>query len=249
MSAPPSGNAPSGAGLVGASGLADPPAPVAALFGDRLPLAVAYAELLAGAGVERGLIGPREVDRLWTRHLLNCAVLADELPAGAAVLDVGSGAGLPGIVLAVRRPDLRVTLLEPMLRRVTFLEQAVTTLALDETVSVVRGRAEDAAVRRSLGGQRWIVARAVAPLDRLAGWCLPLLAEDGRLLALKGESAAAEVERTATAIRRSGGSVVGTRALGGLGGPGGPAGSEQTWVVEVRRDGKRAGTGRGGRAR
>jgi 16S rRNA (guanine527-N7)-methyltransferase len=206
-------------------------------------VAVAYAQLLADAGVQRGLIGPREVERLWSRHLLNCAVLADELPKGADVVDVGSGAGLPGLVLAVRRPDLRVTLLEPMQRRVAFLEEAVTRLALDETVTVVRGRAEDGAVRRLLGRRPWVVARAVAPLDRLAGWCLPLLTEEGRLLAMKGARAAEEVAQSEVAISRAGGRVVETRVLAAEGAP------DPTWVVEVRpaAHGRSSGRGRRGR--
>jgi 16S rRNA (guanine527-N7)-methyltransferase len=229
-------------------GLGAVPAVAGELFGDRLPLAVRFAELLAAVGVERGLIGPREVPRLWTRHLLNCAVLTDELPRGAAVLDVGSGAGLPGLVLALRRPELRVTLLEPMQRRVAFLEEAVTMLGVDESVSVVRGRAEDGAVRRRLGPQEWVVARAVAPLDRLAGWCLPLLVPDGRLLALKGERAEAEAAAAASAVTRLGGRVTGVRRLaveGALGG-GSAEGFDPTWVVEVRRSGS-GPAGRNGR--
>ncbi len=140
-------------------------------------------ELLATHGVERGLLGPREVPRLWERHLLNCAVLEPLIPADAAGLcDVGSGAGLPGLVLAALRPDLAVTVLEPLLRRTTFLTEAVDALGLTR-VEVLRGRAEDWAGRRT-----WpvVTARAVAPLDRLAGWCLPLLTPGGLLLALKG---------------------------------------------------------------
>jgi 16S rRNA (guanine527-N7)-methyltransferase len=147
-----------------------------------------YAELLAGAGVERGLIGPREVPRLWERHLLNSAVLAELIPDGADVVDVGSGAGLPGLPLALVRPDLRVTLLEPLLRRSTFLQEAVPMLGLADRVRVVRGRAEDHAARYDV-----VTARAVAPLDRLVGWCWPLVAVDGQLLAMKGSAAASEV--------------------------------------------------------
>lgn len=227
------------------------PAAAQALFGERFGLAERYAQLLAAAGVERGLIGPREVPRLWSRHLVNCAVLADELPHGAALVDVGSGAGLPGLVLAIRRPDLRVTLLEPMLRRVAFLEEAVTSLALDETVTVVRGRAEESAVRRMLGPQEYVVARAVAPLERLVAWCLPLLADGGRLLALKGERAPDEVRSAEAGIARSGGRVCGVRQLAVEddrptgGGPGG----DGTWVVEVRRAAGRPGAGSGRRGR
>lgn len=226
--------------------VADRPAspPVAAeLFGSRLALAETYADALASAGVERGLIGPREVPRLWERHLLNCALLADELPADAAVVDVGSGAGLPGLVLAIRRPDLRVTLLEPMLRRVTFLREMVTSLALDETVSVVRGRAEESAVREALGPRHWAVARAVAPLDRLAGWCLPLLAPGGRLLALKGVRAEEEAASASRALAGAGGRLVAVHALAG------GVGVEPTWVVVVERTGAKRPTRREKRSR
>jgi len=240
----PPGPTPAGSEVAGPPvadpGLGEVPSAAASLFGDRLPVALAYAELLASAGVERGLLGPREVPRLWSRHLLNCAVLADELPVDARVLDVGSGAGLPGLVLAIRRPDLHVTLLEPMQRRVAFLDEAVTSLRLGGTVSVVRGRAEDGTVRRSLGRQQWVVARAVAPLERLASWCLPLLAEDGRLLALKGATAAEEAGSAAGAIERIGGVVVGSRVVAPL------DSVDPTWVVEVRRGGLRPGA-RGGR--
>ena len=174
------------------------------VFGDRLPLAVAYAELLATDGVVRGLIGPREAPRIWERHLINCGVITEMISIGASVVDVGSGAGLPGIVLAVARPDLTVTLVEPLARRTAFLSEAVTRLGLDATVTVVRGRAEELA-----GGPLTadvVTARAVAPLDRLAGWCLPLAAIGGRLLALKGASAADEVAEHRDAIARLGGS-------------------------------------------
>ena len=166
-----------------------PPAAAAELFGAALPRAAKYAELLAGAGVERGLIGPREVDRLWDRHLLNCAVIAEEIPEGALVVDVGSGAGLPGIVIALTRVDVQVALLEPLLRRTVFLEEAVAELELDN-VTVVRGRAEEWAGRMDADV---VTARAVAPLERLVGWCLPLLRANGRMLALKGETAATEL--------------------------------------------------------
>ena len=175
------------------------------VFGDRLPLAVAYAELLVTDGVVRGLIGPREAPRIWDRHLINCAVIAEIIPIGAYVVDVGSGAGLPGIVLAVARPDLTITLVEPLARRTAFLSEAVTALGLDATVTVVRGRAEDLAAGPPVAAEV-VTARAVAPLDRLAGWCLPLAAVGGRLLALKGASAADEVAEHRDAIARLGGS-------------------------------------------
>jgi 16S rRNA (guanine527-N7)-methyltransferase len=173
-----------------------------ALFGDRLDLAAEYAGLLATDGVIRGLIGPREAPRLWDRHLLNCAAVVELIPHGASVVDVGSGAGLPGIVLAVARPDLAVTLIEPLARRVSFLDEAVTALGLDESVTVVRARAEESR-ERPLADV--VTARAVAPLDRLGGWCLPLAAIGGRLLALKGASAADEVAEHREALTRLGG--------------------------------------------
>jgi 16S rRNA (guanine527-N7)-methyltransferase len=147
-----------------------------------------YAAWLAGAGVERGLLGPREADRLWDRHLLNCAVVGVLLAPGDRVVDVGSGAGLPGIPLALARPDCTVVLLEPLARRAAFLDEVVADLGLAPRVTVVRGRAEDHA-----GTYDVVTARAVAPLERLAGWCLPLLRPGGRLLAIKGARAAAEV--------------------------------------------------------
>ena len=174
-----------------------PPATPAAraLFGPALPVAQRYAELLAGTGIAHGHLGPREVPRLWDRHLANSAVVADLLPVGAHVVDVGSGAGLPGVPLAIRRADLRVVLLEPMLRRTAFLEQVVTSLELSAQVQVVRGRAEESTVQAQLGAGSWVTARAVAPLERLLAWCLPLLAPGGRLLALKGSTATDEVRR------------------------------------------------------
>jgi 16S rRNA (guanine527-N7)-methyltransferase len=148
----------------------------------------AYADLLATTGVERGLIGPREAPRLWERHLLNCAALAELVPNDATVLDVGSGAGLPGIPLALVRPDLSVTLLEPLLRRSTFLEEAVEVLSLEDRVTVVRGRAEDHEGRYAV-----VTARAVAPMTRLVGWCLPRVRPGGVLLAMKGAGAPEEI--------------------------------------------------------
>lgn len=166
-----------------------------------------YAELLATAGVERGLIGPREVPRLWDRHLLNCAVAVPLVPPDADVIDVGSGAGLPGIVWALVRPDIIVTCLEPLQRRATFLEEAVAELGLTGRVHVVRARAED--IVRGRGPvtslrARVVTARAVAPMERLAGWTVPLVQPGGELLALKGRSAAEEVEASRAALERLG---------------------------------------------
>lgn len=179
-----------------------PPDAAARLFGPRLSLASRYVEWLAGAGVERGLLGPREVPRLWDRHVLNSAALAPLLSPGESVVDVGSGAGLPGIPLALAQPSCTYVLLEPLLRRSTFLSEVVADLGLDH-VTVVRARAEEVAG----SGYDVAVARAVAPLDRLAGWCLPLLRPGGRLLALKGDRAeeeAATVPRLRPRVDRVG---------------------------------------------
>lgn len=164
---------------------------VSAIFGPRLELAQRYADWLATAGVERGLLGPREVDRLWERHVLNSAVIGELLDHGERVVDIGSGAGLPGLPLAIARPDLQVVLLEPMLRRVEFLQEVVTDLGL--AVEVVRGRAEERSVRERLGGSDAAVSRAVAALDKLTKWSMPLLKREGRMLAIKGERAPDEV--------------------------------------------------------
>ncbi|GAA3819057.1 16S rRNA (guanine(527)-N(7))-methyltransferase RsmG [Streptomyces chiangmaiensis] len=180
-----------------------PPAPeqAAEVFGDRFADAVRYAELLAEAGVQRGLIGPREVPRLWERHLLNCAVLSEVVPDGVSVCDVGSGAGLPGIPLALVREDLKITLLEPLLRRTNFLTEVVELLGLDH-VTVVRGRAEE--VMGQLPPVQVVTARAVAPLDRLAAWGIPLLRPYGEMLALKGDTAEEELKSAATALTKLG---------------------------------------------
>jgi 16S rRNA (guanine527-N7)-methyltransferase len=180
------------------------PLPAASsIFGANLDKAVHYAGLLATDGVERGLIGPREPERLWTRHLLNCAVVAELFPQGARVVDVGSGAGLPGLVLALVRPDLRLDLVEPLARRAQFLSEAIEALELDDRVAVHRGRAEEPSVISAVGETQWVTARAVAPLDRLVGWCLPLLAGGGQLAALKGATAEAEINDHRQAIKRA----------------------------------------------
>ena len=157
--------------------------------------------------MERGLIGPREVPRLWDRHLLNCAVVVPLIPVGADVIDVGSGAGLPGIVWAITRSDLHVICLEPLQRRATFLQETVDDLGIRDRVDVVRARAEDIVRGRgpvtSLRAEV-VTARAVAPLERLAGWTVPLVKPGGQLLALKGRSAAEEVEASHSALERLG---------------------------------------------
>jgi 16S rRNA (guanine527-N7)-methyltransferase len=180
--------------VTAAAALPTPPSSAVEVFGERLPLAVAYGERLATDGLVRGLIGPREVPRLWERHLLNCAVVTDLVPPSARVVDVGSGAGLPGVAMACRRADLGVDLVESLARRVTFLREVIGALGLDEMVRVVHGRAEDPAVRAVVGDADWVTARAVAPLDRLVRWCVPLLRPGGTLLAIKGEQVDVEVD-------------------------------------------------------
>lgn len=179
-----------------------PPAPELArgVFADALSIAQRFAVLLATEATVRGLIGPREVPRLWERHLVNCALITDLVPEGSSVCDVGSGAGLPGIVMAVRRPDLAVTLVEPLLRRTTFLDEAVASLDL-ENVEVVRSRAE------ALHGIRTfdvVTSRAVAPMTRLSEWSLPLVRTGGLFLAMKGSSVQAELDAAMSAIRSGG---------------------------------------------
>lgn len=176
-----------------------PPAAAGEVFGTALSLATRYADLLVGAGVERGLIGPREADRIWDRHLLNCAVVAPAIPAGATVYDVGSGAGLPGLVLAIVRPDLRLLLVEPLERRVTFLTEAIALLGLGH-VEVCRARADE--VRAPAADV--VVARAVAPLGRLAGWCLPMVRPGGTFVAMKGARAADELAAAEPVLTRLG---------------------------------------------
>jgi 16S rRNA (guanine527-N7)-methyltransferase len=145
----------------------------------------AYADFLKGAGIERGLIGPREGDRIWERHILNSLFVTQLLPQGASLFDIGSGAGLPGIVIALARPDLKVTLIEPLERRVEFLKEAVE----GTEIQVIRGRAQD--VKKSAD---YVTARAVAALDKLKKMSWHMLKMNGALLAMKGESAAKEME-------------------------------------------------------
>jgi 16S rRNA (guanine527-N7)-methyltransferase len=164
------------------------PSIVGELYPQSVDRLTAYADLLATEGTLRGLIGPREVPRLWERHLLNCAVLERLIPREATVADIGTGAGLPGIVLALVRPDLHVSLVEPLLRRTTFLLEAVERLDL-RNAEVVRSRAEDLPA----ASFDVVASRAVAPLGKLAGWCLPLCVEGGLMLAMKGASAAEEL--------------------------------------------------------
>ena len=165
----------------------------------------AYAGILETNGVQYGLIGPREVPRLWERHLLNCAVVAEPelglIPHAVSVADVGSGAGLPGLVWAIIRPDVHLTLIEPLLRRATFLSDTVAELGLDTQVTVVRGRAEDI-IRAGAHGFDVVTARAVAALEKLLPWTAPLVRPGGKLVLLKGASADTEIV-AATAIAKS----------------------------------------------
>ncbi|MEJ7634669.1 16S rRNA (guanine(527)-N(7))-methyltransferase RsmG [Aeromicrobium sp.] len=191
------------------------------MFSSRLPLAVEYARILATDGVVKGLIGPREVPRIWDRHIMNSAVVAPRVPENSSVADIGTGAGLPGLVWAIARPDLRVSLVEPLLRRTTFLDETVEALGLDN-VSVVRARAEDVDETYDV-----VTARAVAALDKLGRWCLPLVSRGGVLLALKGRTAQAEVDTATATLHRLGAKtiVVATYANGDV----------PTTVVEVTK--------------
>jgi 16S rRNA (guanine527-N7)-methyltransferase len=177
-----------------------PPARADRVFGDRLRLAERFTAILADSGVSHGLIGPREVPRLWERHVLNCAVIHPAIPPDQKVIDVGSGAGLPGIALAIARPDLELHLVEPMLRRTNWLSMAIEELELTNVI-VHRGRAEEfSGILRA----PVVTARAVARLSELAKWCLPLLLPGGSLLAIKGLSVTEEVETDRAALRRLG---------------------------------------------
>lgn len=171
------------------------------IFGDRLGLAQRYVEHLATSGTERGLIGPREVPRLWSRHVLNCAVIESAIAHGSHVADVGSGAGLPGLCLAIARLDLELTLIEPLERRVIWLQEVVDDLGLGN-VTVMRTRAELAV---GMVNADVVTARAVSALSKLAGLTIPLLNGKGEVVAIKGRSAAEEIEQAAKVIRKLGG--------------------------------------------
>lgn len=184
--------------------IASPPVPavVAERFSPSAAALLArYAEWLADAGTVRGLLGPREVPRLWDRHLLNSAALAELLPEGTRLVDIGTGAGLPGLAVACVRPDVRVDLVESLQRRTDFLTEVVSDLRLDDRVRVIRGRAEDKAVVAQVGSAPFVTARAVASLEKLVRWAFPLLAPGGALLALKGTSAEEELREAAAVIR------------------------------------------------
>jgi 16S rRNA (guanine527-N7)-methyltransferase len=195
------------------AGMAPAPDIARTIFGTRLAQAERYADLLATAGVERGLIGPREVGRLWDRHLLNSAAVSELLKPGDRLVDIGSGAGLPGIPLAIAKPDLQVVLVEPLLRRSNFLMEAVELLRLP--VEVVRGRAEERSVRSRVSGADAVVSRAVAGLDKLTRWSLPLLRSGGQMLAVKGERAEQEVAEHRRVMTALGATDVRVVACGG----------------------------------
>jgi 16S rRNA (guanine527-N7)-methyltransferase len=153
-----------------------------------------FADILAQDGVRLGLIGPREVERIWDRHILNCAALTELIEDGQSIIDIGSGAGLPGIVLAILKPNSKVTLIEPMQRRTDFLTQAKADLGLTN-VEIIRGRAEGQKVTAQI-----VTSRAVAPLDKLLAWSWPLVRKGGKVLAIKGEKAQEELENAQKVI-------------------------------------------------
>jgi 16S rRNA (guanine527-N7)-methyltransferase len=197
-----------------------PPDSAAGVFGALLPVATEFVARLASDGVTRGLIGPREVPRLWERHVLNSAVVAEVVPIGARVVDVGSGAGLPGIPLGIARPDLELVLVEPMARRVEFLEEVVAALAAPAGLRwrVVRGRAEERSVAKAVGPVDVVTARAVAPLPRLVGWCRGLMRPGTQLVALVGASTLTELPSLVPELEAAGMRDVHPRAVGaGLG--------------------------------
>lgn len=173
-----------------------------------------YAGWLADAGTVRGLLGPREVPRLWDRHLLNSIALAELIPSDVRLVDIGSGAGLPGLAVALVRPDLRVDLVESLLRRTDFLTEVVRDLGLEDRVRVIRGRAEDPSVVAGSGRADFVTARAVAPLDKLVRWSFPLLRSGGSLVAMKGATAEAELAEHSSALRRARAQVVGVVECG-----------------------------------
>lgn len=170
------------------------------VFGDRLPVAQRYVHHLASSGIERGLIGPREVPRLWERHVLNCAVVQELIEQGATVADVGSGAGLPGLCLAIARPDLSLTLIEPLERRVIWLTEVVEDLGL-ENVDIMRSRAEQAV---GYVEADYVTARAVSALVGLLDITLPILRGTGQLLALKGRTATEEITKAKKKLNKYG---------------------------------------------
>ena len=171
------------------------------VFGDQLEVARGFIAHLASSGIERGLLGPREVPRLWGRHVLNCAVVADLMAPGTTVVDVGSGAGLPGLAIAIARPDLHLHLVEPLERRVFWLNEVIDDLSLTK-VTVHRARAEQV-IGEVVGD--YVTARAVSALSTLAGWMIPLAKPGGEVLAIKGRSAPEEIEKARKVIHKLGG--------------------------------------------
>ncbi|MGV0109259.1 MULTISPECIES: 16S rRNA (guanine(527)-N(7))-methyltransferase RsmG [unclassified Arthrobacter] len=171
------------------------------IFGGRIETARAFVAHLASSGIERGLLGPREVPRLWGRHVLNCAVVADLMAVDTTVVDVGSGAGLPGLAIAIARPDLELHLVEPLERRVIWLNEVVRDLGLDN-VTVHRARAEQ--LVGDVAGD-YVTARAVSALTTLAGWTIPLARPGAEVLAIKGRGASEEIEKAKKVIRTLGG--------------------------------------------
>lgn len=198
-----------------------PPHQAVEVFSSHLEKVERYVSYLATAGVERGLIGPREVPRLWDRHILNSAVVVSRVPEGATVADVGTGAGLPGLVWAIARPDLEVTLIEPLLRRTVFLEEMCDVLELDNVV-VMRARAEDVVEQFDV-----VTARAVADLEKLGRWCMPLVRKGGVLLALKGQTAEQEIKDASRTLKKLGATTIVVNTYGDLEVP--------TTVVEVTK--------------
>ncbi|WP_323959877.1 16S rRNA (guanine(527)-N(7))-methyltransferase RsmG [Arthrobacter sp. JZ12] len=180
------------------------------IFGERLSLAERFVSHLATSGIERGLLGPREVPRLWERHVLNCAVIGELVPSDARIADVGSGAGLPGVALAIARPDAQLVLIEPLERRVAWLHEVTQDLGLTN-VDIFRGRAEQAVGKFDVNV---VTARAVSALTGLATLTIPLLQGSGEVLAIKGRSAAEEVAKAAKVIRRLGGVDTRIEAVG-----------------------------------
>ncbi|MDM8085183.1 16S rRNA (guanine(527)-N(7))-methyltransferase RsmG [Cellulomonas cellasea] len=198
-------------------------------FGEAWPAIEGFHRLLTDEGVLRGLVGPREVGRLWERHLLNSAAVVPFLPETGRIIDIGSGAGLPGIVVAAMRPHAEVILLEPMERRIDWLTEVVDELGLSNAV-VTRGRAEE--LHGELRADA-VTARAVAPLDRLYRWALPLLGKGGVLVALKGARAQDEVEAGARWAKKLGGAAAEVISASTI------EGAEQTNVVRVVREAER----------
>jgi 16S rRNA (guanine527-N7)-methyltransferase len=176
---------------------AEPVAAATVLFADRLELARRFTTNLAVHGEELGLIGPLELPRLWSRHILNCAVVAPLLRPGT-VGDIGSGAGLPGLVLAIARAAVDFVLVEPMERRVAWLNDQVKDLGLTN-VKIMRDRAED--LRLDEGFDQ-LTARAVSAFSKLIPMCAPLVVPGGELVLMKGANAAKEIEAAEKQIRR-----------------------------------------------